>query len=68
MYSSEIGGIITNPALMVIPIDDHMVNRAHGVFDTIYVHDKKIYNFQALLNRLLNSAKNARIDLPYNEE
>ncbi len=25
-YSSEIGGIVTEPPLMVLPIDDHMVS------------------------------------------
>ena len=64
MYSSEIGGIITNPNLMVISLDDHMVHRGHGVFDTIYVHDKVIYNSQKLIERLINSAKGAKIDLP----
>lgn len=34
MYSSVFGGIILDPAMMVIPIDDHMVHRGHGVFDT----------------------------------
>ena len=30
-YSSQLGGIVTDPALMVIPFDDHMVHRGHGV-------------------------------------
>ena len=34
MYSSLIGGITLDPALMVIPLDDRMVHRGHGVFDT----------------------------------
>jgi len=25
---------VTDPALMVLPFDDHMVHRGHGVFDT----------------------------------
>ena len=33
-YSSQLGGIVTDPALMVIPFDDHMVHRGHGIFDT----------------------------------
>lgn len=39
MYSSVFGGIILDPAMMVIPIDDHMVHRGHGVFDTSIVLD-----------------------------
>lgn len=33
-YSSDLGGIVTHPALMVVAIDDHMVHRGHAVFDT----------------------------------
>ena len=29
-YSSELGGIVTDPALMVVQIDDHMVHRGHA--------------------------------------
>ncbi len=39
MYSSIFGGIILDPAMMVIPIDDHMVHRGHGVFDTAVIVD-----------------------------
>lgn len=39
MYSSIYGGITTDPAAMVIPIDDHMVHRGHGVFDTAAIMD-----------------------------
>lgn len=39
MYSSCFGGITTDPAAMVIPMDDHMVHRGHGVFDTAAIVD-----------------------------
>jgi 4-amino-4-deoxychorismate lyase len=39
MYSSVYGGIILDPAMMVIPMDDHMVHRGHGVFDTAIILD-----------------------------
>lgn len=39
MYSSVLGGIITDPAAMLIPMDDHMVHRGHGVFDTAAIID-----------------------------
>lgn len=39
MYSSIFGGITTDPSAMVIPIDDHMVHRGHGVFDTAAIMD-----------------------------
>ena len=34
MFSSWLGGVVTDPALMQIPLDDHLVHRGHGVFDT----------------------------------
>ena len=37
MYSSVFGGIVLDSAMMVIPIDDHMVHRGHGVFDTAII-------------------------------
>lgn len=37
MYSSVVGGITTDPAGMVLPLDDHMVHRGHGVFDTAMI-------------------------------
>ena len=39
MYSSVYGGVILDPAMMVIPMDDHMVHRGHGVFDTAIILD-----------------------------
>lgn len=42
-YSSELGGITTDPALMLIHMDDHMVHRGHGVFDTALITDGFVY-------------------------
>ena len=30
-YSSVLGGVTTERALMTVPIDDHMVHRGHAV-------------------------------------
>ena len=43
MYSSVFGGITTDPAAMIVPIDDHMVHRGHGVFDTAAIVDGLVY-------------------------
>ncbi|GMN54445.1 hypothetical protein TIFTF001_023574 [Ficus carica] len=61
MYSSVYGGIILDPALMVIPIDDHMVHRGHGVFDTAVLLDGYLYELDAHLDRFLRSASKAKI-------
>ncbi|GJN06575.1 hypothetical protein PR202_ga24318 [Eleusine coracana subsp. coracana] len=64
MYSSIVGGIILDPAMMVIPMDDHMVHRGHGVFDTAMIMDGWLYELDAHLDRFLRSAANARIIHP----
>ncbi|MCY4513624.1 MAG: D-amino-acid transaminase, partial [Candidatus Tectomicrobia bacterium] len=65
MYSSVLGGIVTDPALMVLPLDDHMVHRGHAVFDTAAIVDGMLYQLDPHLQRLLRSAEMARIPLPY---
>ncbi|CAM0145489.1 unnamed protein product [Urochloa decumbens] len=62
MYSSVLGGIILDPAMMVVPVDDHMVHRGHGVFDTAMLLDGCLYELDAHLHRFLRSAATARID------
>ena len=64
MYSSVLGGIVTDPALMVLPLDDHMVHRGHAVFDTAAIVDGMLYQLEPHLRRLLRSAEMARIPLP----
>lgn len=63
-YSSQLGGIVTDPALMIIPFDDHMVHRGHGVFDTAAIVDGKIYDLEAHLDRFVRSATTSRLTLP----
>ncbi len=65
MYSSILGGIVTEPALMVLPLDDHMVHRGHAVFDTATLTHGMLYQLEPHLDRLLQSADGARIPLPF---
>ncbi len=66
MYSSIYGGIVTDPVLMMVPIDDHMVHRGDGIFETFKCVNGAIYNFDAHLDRLQRSASNLDFDLPVN--
>ena len=68
MYSSVLGGIVTDPALMVLPLDDHMVHRGHSVFDTSTLTHGMLYQLDPHLDRLLRSAELARIPLPFARE
>src|SRR6476660_1294878 len=63
-YSSQLGGIVTDPALMVLPFDDHMVHRGHGIFDTAGIVNGKIYDLDAHLDRFLKSAERSQLKLP----
>ena len=68
MYSSVLGGIVTDPALMVLPLDDHMVHRGHAVFDTATLTHGMLYQLDPHVDRLLRSAEAARIALPFARE
>ncbi len=63
-YSSQLGGVVTDPALMVLPFDDHMVHRGHGIFDTAGLVNGKIYDLEAHLDRFLLSAERSKLRLP----
>ena len=62
-YSSQLGGVVTDPALMVIPFDDHMVHRGHGIFDTAGIVNGKIYDLDAHLDRFVRSAERSNLAL-----
>jgi len=62
-YSSQLGGVVTDPALMVIPFDDHIVHRGHGIFDTAGIVNGRIYDLEAHLDRFLRSAERSKLAL-----
>jgi branched-chain amino acid aminotransferase len=57
MYSTWYGGIVTDPALMLVPIDDHMVHRGDGIFEAFKCVQGNIYLLDAHLDRLQRSAE-----------
>jgi branched-subunit amino acid aminotransferase/4-amino-4-deoxychorismate lyase len=57
MYSSWYDGIITDPALMMVPIDDHLVHRGDGVFEACKCVDWKVYALDRHLDRMEYSAR-----------
>src|SRR5436190_4894277 len=67
-YSSQLKGIVTDPALMVLPFDDHIVHRGHGIFDTAAIVAGKIYDLDAHLDRFLLSADRSKLRLPGSRE
>lgn len=65
MYSSAFGGVVTDPALMVVPMDDHMMHRGDGIFEAFKCVNGYIYNLEAHLERLQRSAKFISLNLPF---
>ncbi|HOO20125.1 MAG TPA: aminotransferase class IV [Kiritimatiellia bacterium] len=68
MYSSWWNGITTEPNLMVVPVDDHMVHRGDGLFETFKCVDGAVYNLEAHLARLENGAKAIALQMPWSRE
>lgn len=64
MYSSVWDAIVTDPALMLVPLDDHMVHRGDGVFETLKCVGGSLYNMDAHLRRLAHSAEALALALP----
>lgn len=60
-YSSLLGGIVTDPALLMVPLDDHGFHRGHAVFDTCNVEDGHAFGLTMHIDRLMSSARKARI-------
>jgi len=67
MYSSEWGGVITDARFMRVPVDDHLVHRGDGVFETVLFQAGRIYNLRAHLLRLRHSAETIGIQPPWSE-
>ena len=43
---------MTDPRLMTIPLDDHLVHRGDGVFEALAIVGGKVYQLDAHLARL----------------
>ena len=56
-YSSWFGGIVKDPSMMLLPIDDHMVHRGDGVFEAMKAVAKSVYLMDEHLRRLFKSAE-----------
>lgn len=63
MYSSWFGGIVNDPDLMIVPIDDHLVHRGDGVFEAIKFINQKAFLMGPHLERLKKSAEKIFIHL-----
>lgn len=65
MYSSVFGGVVTDPALMVVPVDDRVINRGDAIFEYFPVVNGHAYCFEAHMARLERSAEIISLTLPF---
>lgn len=65
MYSSLWEGIVTDPLLMMVPADDHVVHRGDGVFEAVKCTGGALYNLSAHLDRLQASSDRLSLVWPW---
>lgn len=63
-YEYRMGFVINNPRLMLIPLDDHLVHRGDGVFETMKFKNRKLYLLKEHIERLKRSAKAIYLEPP----
>ncbi len=63
-YNHQVGGITTAPELMLLPLDDHLVHRGDGLFETLKWEDGKLYQLEPHIARLGRGAGAIFIDPP----
>ena len=63
-YSSWSGGIVKNPRMMLLPMDDHMVHRGDGVFEAMKAEARSVYLLDEHMQRLFTSAEKIALQSP----
>jgi 4-amino-4-deoxychorismate lyase len=64
-YSSWFDGIVKNPQMMLLPIDDHMVHRGDAVFEAMKAEGRSVYLMNEHLSRLFDSASKISLQPPF---
>lgn len=68
MFSSWLGGIVTDPALMLVPLDDHLVHRGDGVFEALRFSEGHFFDLRAHLGRLEKSSNAIGLKCGWSED
>lgn len=66
-FSSQLGGIVTDAGFMVLHIDDHMVTRGHGVFDTCTLCEGYLYMVDEHITRMRLGCEMVGIPVPWSD-
>ncbi len=63
-YNHTVQAFCTDPRALLIPLDDHLVHRGDGVFESLTCRDRKIINLDKHLERLASSLNAIKLDPP----
>ncbi|WP_157493407.1 aminotransferase class IV [Desulfonatronovibrio magnus] len=63
-YDHRLGLICRDPRLMLIPLDDHLIHRGDGIFETVKFITRKIYQLDAHMERMKKNCRAIFIDPP----
>ena len=63
-YDHRIGVLAPDPRLLLIPLDDHLVHRGDGIFETLKFEHGRLYQLDAHLQRMQASCRAIFIQPP----
>lgn len=63
-YEHRVGAICTDARLLLAPLDDHLCHRGDGIFESIAYRENKLFQLDAHLERMKNSAAGLHIVPP----
>jgi hypothetical protein len=63
-FSSELGGIVTNPGLAAVHADDHWLHSGHGAAERVPLCEGALYQLAPRLARLCTSARAVGVRVP----
>lgn len=63
-HDYRVGGICTDPRLLLVPLDDHLCHRGDGVFESIAYRKRRLFHLDAHLERLRQSAEGIALTPP----
>lgn len=63
-YEHRVGFICTDPKMMLMPWDDHLVHRGDGIFETMKFVDGKLYQLEPHMARMKRSCESIFLTPP----
>lgn len=63
-YDHRLGVLAPDPRLLLIPLDDHLVHRGDGVFETLKFEHGRLYQLDAHLRRMQSSCQAIYVQPP----